>query len=75
MTTESAGMAGSEFAFSSADFERVRQLMAETRALDDTLSLAARYAETAKAALADFPSNSWRPALEDLADFSVRRQA
>lgn len=58
-----------------ADFERARELMGQTRALDDTLALAARYADSAKAALADFPSNSWRPALEDLADFSVARKA
>jgi octaprenyl-diphosphate synthase len=57
------------------DFERARALMAETRALDDTLALAGRYADTAKAALADFPSSSWRPALEELADFAVRRSA
>jgi octaprenyl-diphosphate synthase len=43
--------------------------------LDDTLSLAVRYAEGAKAALADPTSNSWRPALEDLADFAVMRRA
>jgi octaprenyl-diphosphate synthase len=58
-----------------ADFQRARQLMAETRALDDTLSLAAEYAESAKAALGDFGSNSWRPALADLADFAVARRA
>nr|WP_041373883.1 polyprenyl synthetase family protein [Phenylobacterium zucineum] len=58
-----------------ADFDRARELMGQTRALDDTLALAARYADSAKAALADFPSNSWRPALEDLADFSVARKA
>ena len=34
------------------------------------------YADTAKAQLAEFASNnSWRPALEDLADFAVGRQA
>ena len=58
-----------------ADFERARDLMIQTGALDSTLELAAGYAATAKAALADFPSSSWRPALEDLADFAVARRA
>jgi octaprenyl-diphosphate synthase len=58
-----------------ADFQRARELMIQTGALDATLDLAAGYAATAKAALADFPSNSWRPALEDLADFAVARRA
>ena len=56
-----------------ADFERTRDLMRQTGALDSTLSLAAGYAQSAKAALADFGSNAWRPALEDLADFAVAR--
>jgi len=58
-----------------ADFQRARELMLQAGALDATLELAAGYAATAKAALADFPSNSWRPALEDLADFAVARRA
>lgn len=58
-----------------ADFDRARELMRETRALDDTLKLAADYALTAKAALAEFGANPWRPALEDLADFAVARRA
>ena len=58
-----------------ADFERARELMAETGALDSTLDLAAGYAANAKAALTDFPSSNWRPALEDLADFAVARRA
>lgn len=57
------------------DLDRARALMAETRALDDTLAFAARYAESAKAAIADHGSNSWRPALQDLADFAVMRRA
>ena len=56
------------------DLDRARELMRETRALDDTLALAARYAESAKAALGDF-AGPWRPALEDLADFAVARKA
>ena len=58
-----------------ADFERTRDLIVQTGALDSTLDLAATYAVSAKAALVDFPSNSWRPALEDLADFAVARRA
>jgi octaprenyl-diphosphate synthase len=58
------------------DFDRACELMARTGALQSTLDLAAAYAATAKAALADFsPANPWRPALEDLADFAVARRA
>lgn len=57
------------------DFERVRELMRQTGALEATLDLAASYAESAKAALAEFGGNPWRPALEDLADFAVMRRA
>ncbi|MDB5474749.1 MAG: polyprenyl synthetase family protein [Phenylobacterium sp.] len=57
------------------DFERARELMRQTGALDATLALAAGYAASAKAALADFGANAWRPALEDLADFAVLRRA
>ncbi|MDE2487688.1 MAG: polyprenyl synthetase family protein [Alphaproteobacteria bacterium] len=57
------------------DFERVRELMRQTGALEATLDLAASYAQSAKAALADFGANPWRPALEDLADFAVMRRA
>ena len=58
-----------------ADLARAIALMAETRALDDTLDLAARYGDSAKAAIADHGSHSWRPALQDLADFAVARRA
>jgi octaprenyl-diphosphate synthase len=58
-----------------ADFVRACELMRQTGALAATLDLARSYAESAKAALVDFPANSWRPALEDLADFAVSRQA
>jgi octaprenyl-diphosphate synthase len=58
-----------------ADLDRARALMRETRALDDTLGLAVRYAESAKAALDGFGGNSWLPALNDLADFAVARRA
>ena len=58
-----------------ADFERAAGLAVSTGALEATLSLAAGYAEGAKTALAEFgASNSWRPALEDLADFAVSRR-
>jgi len=57
------------------DLDRARDLMRETGALDDTLGLAVRYAESAKVAIADYGSNSWRPALQDLADFAVMRRA
>jgi octaprenyl-diphosphate synthase len=58
------------------DFDRARELMARTAALQSTLDLAGAYAASAKAALTDFsPANPWRPALEDLADFAVARQA
>jgi octaprenyl-diphosphate synthase len=58
-----------------ADFERARDLMRQTGALQATLDLARGYADSAKAALAEFPAIGWRPALEDLADFAVARKA
>lgn len=58
-----------------ADFERARELMRQAGALQSTLDLARAYADSAKAALADFPANDWRPALEDLADFAVSRRS
>ncbi len=58
-----------------SDLERAVVLMRETRALDDTLALAARYADCAKDAIAEFGGNSWRPAMQDLADFAVMRRA
>lgn len=58
------------------DFERARELVAASGANTATLKLAGEYAGSAKAQLADFASsNSWRPALEDLADFAVARKA
>jgi len=57
------------------DFERARRLIVETGAEAATLELAAHYADDAKAALGEFSaSNSWRPAMEDLADFAVQRK-
>jgi octaprenyl-diphosphate synthase len=57
------------------DLERACELMRDTRALDDTLALAGRYADSAKAAIEGFGGNSWLPALRDLADFAVARKA
>ena len=57
------------------DFERARELMLKTGALDATLELAQSYAQSAKAALSEFGASPWRPALEDLADFAVARRA
>ncbi|HEY9218909.1 MAG TPA: polyprenyl synthetase family protein, partial [Phenylobacterium sp.] len=60
---------------SEGDFERACDLMQRSGALDTTLALAADYAASAKAALSEFAgSNSWRPALEELADFAVVRR-
>jgi octaprenyl-diphosphate synthase len=58
-----------------ADFKRARELIVGTGALQATLDLAYDYADAAKAALARFPANDWRAALEDLADFTVSRKA
>ena len=58
-----------------ADFDHAREVMRRTGALEATLELAARYGEGAKQALGEFSSSSWRPALEDLADFAVQRRA
>ncbi len=57
------------------DLEHARRLMRETRALDDTLVLAVRCAETAKAAVGDFGASPWRLALEELVDFAVTRKS
>jgi len=58
------------------DFDRAKNLIASTGAAGATLALAGDYAASAKAQLSDFSgSNSWCPAMEDLADFAVQRQA
>ena len=57
------------------DFRRARELIIGSGALDATLDLAGDYADKAKAALAMFPANDWRTALESLADFAVSRRA
>ncbi len=58
-----------------ADFRRAREIIVGTGALEATLDLATDYAEAAKRALAIFPRNDWRVALESLADFAVSRRA
>ena len=58
-----------------ADFDRVRDLMRQTGALQSTLDLAADYATSAKAALQAFGPSPWRDPLEDLADFAVIRRS
>jgi octaprenyl-diphosphate synthase len=58
-----------------ADFRRAREIIVGTGALEATLDLATDYAEEAKRALAIFPKNDWRGALESLADFAVSRLA
>jgi octaprenyl-diphosphate synthase len=58
-----------------ADFDRACELMRQTGALQSTLDLAVSYGASAKAALADFGANPWRPALEDLVDVAVARTA
>ena len=58
-----------------ADFDRARDLMQQAGALEATLLLARGYATSAKAALSEFGSSPWRPALENLVDFAVARVA
>ena len=58
-----------------ADFRRARELVVGTGALEAALDCATDYAEAAKAALAPFAKDSWREALESLADFAVSRPA
>jgi octaprenyl-diphosphate synthase len=57
------------------DFERARDMVIATGALQSTQDLARDYAASAKAALAVFPDSDWKTALLDLADFAVSRAA
>ena len=57
------------------DFNRARELILGTGAVDATLDAAGDYADRAKAALSVLPAGDWRSALEDLADFAVSRAA
>lgn len=56
-----------------ADLGRAMRLMARSGAIATTLDSAARFAAGAKAALAAFPDSPTRQALEDVADYTVRR--
>jgi octaprenyl-diphosphate synthase len=58
-----------------SDFRRARELIVGTGALEATLDLAFEYAEQAQRALAIFPDNEWRRALEALTSFAVSRAA
>jgi octaprenyl-diphosphate synthase len=55
------------------DLDRAVVYVVQNRALDDTLALARRYGETAKAALAAFPAGEIAGALAEVVDFSVAR--
>ncbi len=57
-----------------ADLERAIGLIRDTGALEATLDEAADFAARAKQALSPMADNSWRTALEDLADFAVSRR-
>jgi octaprenyl-diphosphate synthase len=57
------------------DFNRARELILGTGAVEATLNAAGDYADRAKAALSVLPASDWRSALEDLADFAVSRAA
>jgi len=60
---------------SDADFRRAQELIRQTGAGEETLNLAAEFADEAKAALGCMPAGDWKTALEDLADFAVSRRA
>ena len=57
------------------DFRRARELILSSGALDATHERARSYAQKARAALAVFPADEWRLALESLADFAAARAA
>jgi octaprenyl-diphosphate synthase len=56
-----------------ADLDRAMELIERSGAICTTLALAARFANTAKAALAAFPESPIRRALADVADYTVSR--
>jgi octaprenyl-diphosphate synthase len=56
-----------------ADLEHALALMAGCGAIGATLARAGWFAAAAKAALEEFPDGPWRRALEDVADYTVRR--
>ncbi|OYX16537.1 MAG: farnesyltranstransferase, partial [Brevundimonas diminuta] len=55
------------------DFDRARQLIVVSGAVEATLDTASEYADRAKTALQVLPAGPWRSALEALADFAVSR--
>ena len=55
------------------DFDQAVRLVKAHGALDATVNQARAHARRAREALALFPANEWRHALEDLADFVVER--
>ncbi|MEZ5916096.1 MAG: polyprenyl synthetase family protein [Parvularculaceae bacterium] len=55
------------------DFDHARSLIESTRALEDTLACARRYAARAMEDLADAPQNEYTDALSELAALSVAR--
>jgi octaprenyl-diphosphate synthase len=55
------------------DFDRARQLIVASGAVEATLDTASEYADRAKTALQVLPAGPWRSALEALADFAVSR--
>jgi octaprenyl-diphosphate synthase len=58
---------------SDGDFEQALAYLGRHGALEATLDQARTHARRAREALAVFPANEWRAALEDLADFVVDR--
>ena len=57
------------------DFEHAQTLMKASGALDDARNVARGFADKARAALSVFAPGPWRQALENLAVYSVERQA
>src|SRR5262249_10551712 len=56
-----------------SDFATARRLMDRYGALNDTMTLARRYARKAGDALGHFPDNIYRRALTDLVAFTIER--
>jgi octaprenyl-diphosphate synthase len=55
------------------DLKRATEILKNREALADTLIRARGYADTARAALAEFPENEYREALENVVNFCVER--
>ena len=56
-----------------ADLRQALTLIGRTGAIEATIDRAARFAETAKVAIATFPDSPMRRALVDVADYTVSR--